>query len=450
MPVARRTSVVVVGLIGLFVGTPGASAAQGEPVDEPAQVTLVATAPEARHIGTTATVRARLTDAEGAPIADAPVTMERRDRQTDSWVVADDLVTDEDGAVSHDFTVQPRANRFRAVYAGDETHAPATSEPVGVRGERIDSTITLSGPARVVDERRVRLRIAWQADDGREISGRVRVLSKEAGTKRWSVVRTPRVRQGSASIRVRPRVDTVWRVVGPGSSWHRRDRSASHHIDNVPPGTPVRLPSSAPAPSIRLPAQSRAVGQGPNPVVSRIPNRVWSSMVGRSWHSGCPVGRSELRWIRLNYWGYDGYRYRGELVVNARVASRAVNVFESLYRDRYPVRSMYLVDRFGWSSKLRGANDYRSMSAGNTSAFNCREVVGRPGVRSPHSYGGSIDLNPWENPYVTRRGTFPNSWWLSRSHPRVAWRSSAHPVVQIFSRNGFRWGGGYRDYHHFQ
>ena len=32
------------------------------------------------------------------------------------------------------------------------------------------------------------------------------------------------------------------------------------------------------------------------------------------------------------------------------------------------IRAMYREDRFGWSRRLQGANDYRSMAAGNTSA----------------------------------------------------------------------------------
>jgi hypothetical protein len=107
------------------------------------------------------------------------------------------------------------------------------------------------------------------------------------------------------------------------------------------------------------------------------------------------------------------------------------------------------VDRFGWSTRLRGADDYRSMAADNTSAFNCRGVVGNPGVRSPHSYGRSLDVNPWENPYRSRQGTVPNTWWPSRSHPRVAWRSRSHRVVQTMANHGLRWTYGTSDAHHF-
>ena len=122
-------------------------------------------------------------------------------------------------------------------------------------------------------------------------------------------------------------------------------------------------------------------------------------MVGRSWHPGCPVGRSSLRLVQVNYWDYDGYRRRGEMVVNADVVGSFTGAFTELHQRRLPVRAMYRVDRFGWSPRLGGANDYASMAAGNTSVFNCRTWSTAPGVRSPHSWGRSLDLNTWENPY---------------------------------------------------
>ena len=97
------------------------------------------------------------------------------------------------------------------------------------------------------------------------------------------------------------------------------------------------------------------------------------------------------------------------------------------------------VDRFGWGRRSRGGDDYGSMAAGNTSAFNCRDVTGRPGVRSPHSYGRSLDVNTWENPYRSSHGWTPNGWWAGRSHERVAWRSRTHRVVRIMAGNGLRW-----------
>jgi hypothetical protein len=120
-----------------------------------------------------------------------------------------------------------------------------------------------------------------------------------------------------------------------------------------------------------------------------------------------------------------------------------------MYDRRLPIRSMYRVDRFGWSGRLRGGNDYKSMAAGNTSAFNCRDVVGRPGRRSPHAWGRSLDVNTWENPYRSADGLVPNRWWQARSHRLVAWRSSSHAVVRLMARHGLRWTFGTGDTQHF-
>ncbi|MEI7760611.1 MAG: M15 family metallopeptidase [Thermoleophilia bacterium] len=69
-----------------------------------------------------------------------------------------------------------------------------------------------------------------------------------------------------------------------------------------------------------------------------------------------------------------------------------------------------------------GGSDFRSIEADNTSAFNCRFVDGTTRY-SEHAYGRAIDVNPIENPYVTRSRT--------TSHP------SSRPYV---SRTPFRPG----------
>ena len=281
------------------------------------------------------------------------------------------------------------------------------------------------------------------------MSGRVKIFRSDRGGK-FVLARTLGTDQdGRAELRVRPRVDTRWRAQAAALDWVERDTSNVHRVDNLPPRAPVRLPASAPRPRITLPAQARAVGTGPNVVIGRIPNDVWGQMTGRTWHSGCPVGRPGLRLVRINYWGYDGYRHRGELVASAGAARQMSGALAEMYNRGYPLRSLYRIDRFGWSPKLRGGNDYASMNAGNTSGFNCRDVVNKPGVRSPHSYGRSLDINTWENPYRSRRGLVPNAYWQPRSHPLVAWRSSSHAVVQILARHGLRWTYGLGDTQHF-
>jgi len=367
------------------------------------------------------------------------------------WSKVATVTTDGDGGAATQATLAKRShnNVFRARFAGDDTHGPASSGRTPARLDKRHSVVEVGGAQTVVDGRRAVLRITWRTGGGQPVSGRVSLL-RRLGSRGWQPAGRVRTgADGTAIVRVRPRVDSRWRAQVRGGDWITGDRSPVHRLDNLPPGKPVRLPRAAPRPQVSVPPQRRATGDGAQPLVTRIPNGIWREMTGRSWHRGCPVGRSGLRLVRVNYWGYDGYRYRGELVAAASAAPKMAAALAEMYVKGFPIRSMYRVDRFGWSPRLHGANDYKSMAAGNTSAFNCRQVVNRPGVRSPHSYGRSLDINTWENPYRSPTGLVPNTWWQRHSHPLVAWRSHSHPVVRIMARHGLRWTYGMGDTQHF-
>jgi hypothetical protein len=396
------------------------------------------------------TLRLDLTEGDGgAAVAGAPVVVERRTDRT--WRALGTVVTDESGHAEIAATLARDAadNVFRASYAGDAVHAPASTGKVPVRLVRRDSRVRLTGPDSVVDEQQVTLRVRWTAGRGLPVSGRVRILRRDGGGA-WHRDRTVRTdAEGRAEVVTRPRTDTRWRAEVAGSDWLRGDRSPVHAVDNLPPGVPVALPRKAPHPRVHVPRQPHAVGVGAHPTIGRVPQRVWNKMTGVSWRPGCPVGRAQLRYARINYWDYQGYRRRGELVANADAVGRITAALTDMYDAKLPIRSMYLVDRFGYSSRVKGGDDLRSMAAGNTSVFNCRDVVNRPGVRSPHSWGRALDLNTWENPYRSARGTVPNTWWQSHSHPRVAWRARSHRVVAIMQGRGLRWTYGLGDTQHF-
>ena len=390
--------------------------------------TLTLSAPASGKAGLPVPFTATLTDETGAPLAGETLTIQRLGS---SWLPVRSGTTDAAGKVVLDAALPAGTTRWRASYAGDQTHAASLAPEIQATGLRYASTLVLTGPTRIVDETTGSLSLSWTAADGSPVSGNVTV-HRRVGSGAWTVYRRLRTSSaGRASVAVRPRSDQSWRATGSAGSWWSSDTSAVHHTDNVPPTAPVAYPAKAPRP-VSTSAQSRASGAGAHVVITRISNAVWRSMVGRSWHRGCPVGRSGLRLLRINYWGFNGYRYRGEMVLSSAVVSRAARSLRDMYNGRYPIRRMFRVDRFGWSKRLQGANDYTSMRADNTSAFNCRSVVNRPGVRSPHASGRAVDINPWENPYRSATGLVPNSWWASRSHPKIAWRSSSHPVVKIW------------------
>lgn len=128
--------------------------------------------------------------------------------------------------------------------------------------------------------------------------------------------------------------------------------------------------------------------------------RVTASDIPHTWRPGCPVAPSGLRKMRMNYWDYRGRLQRGTLIGAAYVTQDYLSIFRRAFHSRFAMKKMYPADRYG-------GVDERAMRAGNTSAFNCRHVTGNPYRMSQHSYGNAIDINTFENPYVTGSRVYP-------------------------------------------
>jgi hypothetical protein len=166
-----------------------------------------------------------------------------------------------------------------------------------------------------------------------------------------------------------------------------------------------------------------------------------------SWRPSCPVPLHDLRLLTLRHWDDAGLVRTGELVVHADSADAIVSVFRRLFDLRFPIARMELVDAFD-------GDDERSMAANNTSAFNCREISGRPGTLSEHAYGRAIDINPLVNPWV-RGGTVDppqGAAYADRSRRVPGGIYAGDDVVQAFAAIGWRWAGawqGSKDHQHF-
>ena len=216
------------------------------------------------------------------------------------------------------------------------------------------------------------------------------------------------------------------------------------------------VPLAGTEPRTRFPTNQAAVGSGADATTRPVPDAVWARMVGYSWTPGCPVGRSSLRYITVNFWGFDGGRSRGAIVVNASVASRTVAAFTRLYEQRFRIRQMKVLDSsWGHAPIGPGADDYAAMDADNTSGFNCRYVGGEESKKgwSNHAYGTAIDVNDFENPYIAGPGrVYPDTWFATRrSGYAGVFSSTRSAAVRAFTGQGFRWGGTWSapDFQHF-
>ncbi|MCC2098279.1 MAG: M15 family metallopeptidase [Hyphomicrobiales bacterium] len=181
-----------------------------------------------------------------------------------------------------------------------------------------------------------------------------------------------------------------------------------------------------------------------------IPDSVWRTMLGKSWHPGfgCPA-RETLALLSVPYLDFHGRRQKGELIVARTVADGVLTAFAGMMRSGFRIRQMRLIDEFD-------GDDDRSMAANNTSGFNCRKVSGSNRL-SEHAFGKAIDINPVQNPYVWRRGTSPPAGAAydeprERKQPQTGMIRQGDAVTRAFGRIGWTWGGTWRnskDYQHF-
>ncbi|NGO80174.1 M15 family metallopeptidase [Streptomyces sp. YC504] len=215
--------------------------------------------------------------------------------------------------------------------------------------------------------------------------------------------------------------------------------ASSSAASSAPPPSPGLSPSTSTA-ALRAAAPKGPVFQHRTLPVTR-------AALGRTYRPGCPVPPGRLRLLRMSHWGFDGKVHTGEMVVHERVAKDVLYVFWKAFGAKFPIRKMRPLSAYHGS-------DQASMADDNTSAFNCRQVVGNPGSLSQHSYGDAIDINTVENPYVDRTG---------RIHPPAGarhldrWRNakgmirSGDVITRAFRAIGWEWGGRWSnpDYQHF-
>jgi hypothetical protein len=178
-------------------------------------------------------------------------------------------------------------------------------------------------------------------------------------------------------------------------------------------------------------------------VADPAPRRV----IARStWRPGCPVGRDDLAWIRMTYWGFDRARHSGEMLVNGSVAGDVVDVFRRLYRARFPIESMGI-------ARLADLDAPPTGDGNVTGSFACRPIRGGAQF-SQHAYGLAVDLNPFQNPYHRGDVVLPElaSAYLDRDRLRPGMITPDGPAVRAFASVGWEWGGDWsslKDFQHF-
>jgi hypothetical protein len=223
-----------------------------------------------------------------------------------------------------------------------------------------------------------------------------------------------------------------------------RTPTASPQPPSPAPPTPAPTPTAskppAPAPATTYVAAA--------PAFRSTVATVTAAVLGKSWHSGCPVGPAKLRALTVTFWGFDAHAHTGTLIVATVAVPAMREAWRRMYLARFPVRRITPVSAYG-------GDDNRSMAADNTSAFNCRYAVANGPKRwSEHAYGQAVDIDPFENPYTLDGRVYPPgaTTYTHRGDVRPGMIVPASAPVRAFSAVGWGWGGRWSsspDYQHF-
>ncbi len=185
--------------------------------------------------------------------------------------------------------------------------------------------------------------------------------------------------------------------------------------------------------------------------ISPIPDDIFAKMQGKSFKDNCTVPREDLRYLKVLHVGFDGKTHTGELVVNRLIADDVLDIFKQLYEAGYEIEKIRLIDEYD-------ADDEKSMSDNNSSAFNFRYISYSTKL-SKHALGLAVDINTLYNPYVKnvdgRRNVEP------ANAEKYTDRSIEFPhkidhddlCYKVFAEHGFEWGGDWehaKDYQHFE
>lgn len=191
------------------------------------------------------------------------------------------------------------------------------------------------------------------------------------------------------------------------------------------------------------------------------------------------IGFDDLAYLKIPYYGFDNVAHDGsgvnkgnigEMVVNKKLADEVLLIFQDLYKIKYPIEKMTLIDEYYTAAGFDGKQaDFLSIEENNTSAFSERTTDNN--TASYHALGQAIDINPIINPYIF----FSNSKGYYSSHDESApyinnrlsmtgWSdidkraciNSNSEIYKIFSSRGWIWLGitkesrEYGDTQHFE
>lgn len=160
----------------------------------------------------------------------------------------------------------------------------------------------------------------------------------------------------------------------------------------------------------------------------------------------CPEDVIECQEIlEVMYYSFDGKIHQGQIVIHRELIEDIKEIFKVILKQKFPITSVIPVadPRFHWDDDL-------AMEAGNSSGFNYRKIALTTRL-SNHSYGRAVDINPRQNPYITKAFSKPKDAIYNVKAPGTIIKGDI--IFSTFKEMGWVWGGDWedrKDYQHFE
>ncbi len=150
--------------------------------------------------------------------------------------------------------------------------------------------------------------------------------------------------------------------------------------------------------------------------------------------------------VNVEYYSTDSALHRGQLVINRLLRDDIIEVFEFIKENKIII-DMVIPIRFDLPN-----NGTSMANLNNSYSFHYRDKVNKSNSFSMHAFGMAIDINPFDNPYISSTNrVLPQGAVYNTNSPKSLTQSSA--LVQKFLSLGWTWGGNWsssKDYMHFE
>ena len=185
--------------------------------------------------------------------------------------------------------------------------------------------------------------------------------------------------------------------------------------------------------------------------ITKITDTIWKRIEGKSYKNYCTLSLDELRYLHVLHKDIHGNEHVGEMIVNVHIAKDVLNILYELYKNKYPIEKIRLVDEYN-------ADDELSMEDNNSSSFNFR-FISHTTLISKHGLGLAVDINPLYNPYTKVVGEkriiepITAEPYLDREAIFNYKIEKGDICYNLFIKYGFKWGGDWtnrKDYQHFE